>query len=165
MKSQRCIFQFLAFQGKLTIAQAERATSDWMKEEPDNPVPYEVMAVTLFKRGEQLDRAEALVEKALDFFLEGNMRIYGDVRGQIATIELPHVFRAAAEIHFANGHWAQALSSARMCASLTKDLRRRPRDRRARLAEAWQPEECPDRFRGSLSARLEGLGRAAQGDL
>jgi thiol-disulfide isomerase/thioredoxin len=82
----------------------------WMKEQPQNPKPYYLLAQALHATPAE---ALPLAERALDLLAAGQLRLHGDVYGKMTARLLPSVYASAANHALALGEFAKALAYAK----------------------------------------------------
>ena len=99
----------LAWDSTVSIDIIENAANLWIKDQPDNPWPYYVLAAAYQKRDMHLDKAEELISKALELTLEGKLRLYEDVSGSLTKLKLPQFYEMRARIRIAKGNLHDAL--------------------------------------------------------
>jgi thiol-disulfide isomerase/thioredoxin len=97
----------------LPLETMESICKLWMKDEPDNPKPY-LRLSSAYKQGKvRLPEALALSEKALDLLVAGQLRLHGDIFGQMTDSLLPFAYVTAAELASDDGQYAKALAYAK----------------------------------------------------
>jgi thiol-disulfide isomerase/thioredoxin len=102
------------------IATAEAVYRKWMKEESDNPEPYDNLAVAYNKQDKKLDEASALIEKAIELSLQGKLRLYFDFTGQIGDRYLAAAYQTQAQILVKLKKPAKALLSLKAAETILK---------------------------------------------
>ncbi len=123
LKGMRDVIQQLAWDQTTPLDLILAVGEAWMKDEPDNPVPWYSTAAGLLKKGGDLKRAAALIDQALSLILPGKLRFYQDVAGSLTQILLPEYYALAAEIHEKLGDRALALAEIKAAQTLGKEAR------------------------------------------
>jgi thiol-disulfide isomerase/thioredoxin len=103
----------------LPLDAVETIADDWMKEEPENPVPAYQLAKVYESRSVKMDQAAALVQRAVDGMLRGLLRPYGS--GPLTGFYVPDACLTAARIEMKLDHPALALGYAKTAQSLEKE--------------------------------------------
>ncbi len=104
------ILMWVAYEKDPQLDIVRPGFESWIKEEPDNPIPYYTLARALLVRNEALDEAAGLIERALDRLIAGKWRFYGDPSGNMTERALPDYYATAAAIHEALGETSVALA-------------------------------------------------------
>lgn len=100
----------LVYEKECPLRLIEKICKPWIKEEPDNPLPYFNLAKAYLKKGRNLKRASQLISKAIPLLLEGKLRLYMDISGNLTKRLIPEGFKTSAEINLALNNYSQALS-------------------------------------------------------
>jgi peroxiredoxin len=108
----------------------------WLKEEPDNPVPYYTLAKVLLEKNEALAEAAGLIDKALEKLVAGKRRLFDDISGDRTERALPDYYATAAVIHEKLGDMSIALADINAAKNAAK-AENRP-DLFAREASIWR---------------------------
>ena len=135
----------------------------WIRDEPDNPTPYYTLAKVLLEKNEDLNRAAALIAKALAELVAGKWRLFGDISGGMTERALTDYYATAAAIHEKLADFPVALAEIKAAESAAK-AENRP-DLFAREASIWRNLGYFDKAEKSfLEARRRGE-KSADGEL
>jgi tetratricopeptide (TPR) repeat protein len=93
----RDLFRSAPADKSLHLDWIEKAYQAWIKDEPRNPVPYQVIAEVYLQRGINTQKSLELINKALNLTLEGYLLLYEDVSGYLFRAYLPRLYRARAD--------------------------------------------------------------------
>jgi peroxiredoxin len=135
LKSMREVLQQLAGDKTTPLDLILAVGEAWMKDEPDNPIPWYSTAAGLLNKGGELKKAAVLVDKALDLIVAGKLRFYEDISGSMTQFLLPQYMAVAAEIHEKLGDRASALAEIKAAQTLGKEVRA---ETFAREASIWR---------------------------
>ncbi len=155
-KNMRDVLQQLSWDPTTPLDLILTVGEAWMKEEPDNPVPWYSTAAGLLKKGGDLKRASALVDRALSLIVAGKLRFYEDIAGNLTQLLLPEYFALASEIHEKLGDRALALAEIKAAQTLGKEARP---ETFAREASIWRGLGL---FKKAEDALLEAKRRGAK---
>jgi len=162
LKSMREVLQQLAWDKTTPLDLILAVGEAWMKDEPDNPIPWYSTAAGLLNKGGDLKKAAVLADKALDLIVAGKLRFYEDISGSLTQLLLPQYFAVAAEIHEKLGDRAVALAEIKAAQTLGKEVRS---ETFAREASIWRGlglfKNAEDAL---LEARRRGI-KTAEGEL
>ena len=105
----------------LPLEAVEATAEDWMREEPDNPLPTYNLATVYESRGLKLDRAASLARRAVDGMLRGFLRPYVDPGGSLVDFYLPDACITAARIEARLDHLGLALGFVKTAEEVAKE--------------------------------------------
>jgi thiol-disulfide isomerase/thioredoxin len=95
----------------------------WMKDEPENPMPYYTLALALLNKEGDLRKAAGMMDKAKSLLVSGKLRFYGDISGTLTQLELPVYFKISADIRHKLGDYAAALADIKAAQTLGREVR------------------------------------------
>ncbi len=153
---ERIAFTALAGQKDFPLATMEAICQIWIEDEPDNPVPYFNLALAYNIQKQKIDRAASLIEKAIDLLLQGKLRLYEDISGQMTAILLPAAYQTSAEIALEQRNYAKALAAVKAAQALKKET---DHELYALEGQIWQRLSNPSR---AESAYLEAWRRGSK---
>jgi thiol-disulfide isomerase/thioredoxin len=120
---------------ELSLEAVETICRRWIEDQPENPKPYLLLEERYKKAGVHSVEALALAEKSLDLLAAGQLRLHGDLYGQMTELLVPGTYKGASELALANGQFGKALAYARFAETTGKQT-----DPAAFVAEAavWE---------------------------
>lgn len=95
----------------------------WIKDEPDNPIPYCTLVTAFLKNNSDMNIAAELIMKALDRLIGGKLRLFRDVTGRLTERYLLDSYATAAAIHEKLGDFSAALAEIKAAQALSKENR------------------------------------------
>ena len=122
-KSLRGVLQELSWDKTTPLDLIMAIGEAWMKDEPENPIPWYSTAAGILNKGGDLKRAAVLIDRAKDLITAGKLRFYDDVAGGLTQLLMPSYFGVAAEIHEKLGDRATALAEIKAAQTLGKGVR------------------------------------------
>jgi thiol-disulfide isomerase/thioredoxin len=116
----RTLFSFLKGedQEKIPLLAIKTIIDKWLQDEPDNPMPYYTLAKAYYTRKQEVDSASSLLEKAMNLLLQGKLRLYNDIAGQLTEHYLTDSYMTGARLALAKGDVALALSRVKAAEAL-----------------------------------------------
>jgi peroxiredoxin len=124
----------------------------WMEEEPDNPLPYSVLAEAYSEKTGEHQKAISLLDKAIALLLRGKLRFHNDVSGFRTQRYLPEWHKKRAEIHIRIGNASKALADIK--AAQTFEMEARPEYFETE-GKIWQKLGLYDRANGAWLQALK----------
>jgi thiol-disulfide isomerase/thioredoxin len=119
----RRLFDGAVYDERLRLETARAVCAAWIADEPDNPEPRFHLAWAERSKGGPPADAEAKAGEALELYLSGQARLYGDIGGSLTQIRLPAAYTMLAELRRDRGALAAALADIRTARSMTKETR------------------------------------------
>lgn len=95
----------------------------WIEEEPDNPLPYSVLAEAYSEKTGDYQKAIHIMDKAITLLLQGRLRLHNDISGFRTQSYLPRWYQKRAEFHLFMGIWDRALADIKTAQALEKEAR------------------------------------------
>jgi peroxiredoxin len=140
----------------LPISAIEAVADAWIEKEPDNPMPYYILARALFDRGMRLDEADRAMHTSIQLILNGKFIEFGDTSGYRKRTFLPSAYYWSGEIAMARGNKVKALAAAYASQNVASEDDPRAYDLAGRLWEALPG------FERAQQAYLRGLSRGSK---
>ncbi|MFT7486166.1 MAG: peroxiredoxin, partial [Candidatus Paceibacteria bacterium] len=125
----------VAREASFSLADTRRVCLPWIEEEPNQPEPKLVLARKYLAVDGDLAQAAAFASQALNGYLNGDSRLAGDTRGQMAQMMLPSAFMTAARIAQRRGDLALALAYSRAATAVALEADSSPWEFEAGLWE------------------------------
>lgn len=122
-KASRHLFENAVFDEKLPLETARAVCAAWAGDEPENPAPFYYLAWAEKAKGGTRAEAESAAGKALELYLKGQARFYGDIGGSLTQMRLPAIYTMLAELRADRGAFAAALADVKAARSLAKETR------------------------------------------
>jgi thiol-disulfide isomerase/thioredoxin len=119
----RRLFERAVYDERLRLETARAVCAAWIADEPDNPEPRYYLAWAEKAKGGAPADAETSAATALELYLKGHARFYGDIGGSLTQMRLPAVYTMLAELRRDRGALAAALADLRAARSMTKETR------------------------------------------
>jgi len=129
-------------QDKIPLPTIKAIIDKWLQDEPDNPLPYYTLAKACYTRKQELDTASPLLERAENLLLQGKLRFYYDIAGQLTQFYLSDSYLTAARIALDKGDFAAALSRVKTAEALTHET---PTAAYALEGSIWRQLDDPTR--------------------
>jgi thiol-disulfide isomerase/thioredoxin len=107
----------------ISLKTIQAVCKPWIKDEPDNPLPYYALAQVLSRDKRKLKKAAEAIEQAISHTLEGSLRLYSDVSGVMSEMYLPRFYKLSAEIQMQAGNIARALADIHSAKALLKETK------------------------------------------
>jgi peroxiredoxin len=120
--ARRSIINLIAKKA-VSLESVEAVCRPWKKEEPDNPMPYYTLAYAYIKMEKNIRQAPELLEKAINFLLQGKLRFYDDISGFLTQMYLPRCYKMRAEVFSQTENPAKALSNIKTAQALEKEAK------------------------------------------
>jgi peroxiredoxin len=108
-------------QEKIPLPTFKTIIDKWLQDELGNPLPYYTLAKAYYSRKQEVDRAASLLEKAENLLLQGKLRLYYDVSGQLTQFYLTDCYMTGARMALEKGEFAAALSQVKAVEALAND--------------------------------------------
>ncbi|MCU1232603.1 MAG: hypothetical protein JWP63_570 [Candidatus Solibacter sp.] len=136
---------------RIPLETVKTICEPWIADEPANPKPYFLLAQA-YQHGEQAKAGLAAIEKALDLFADGQLRLHGDLYGKMTERLTPIAYLTAAELARDDGQFARAIAYVKAAENLGAETLAAPygveaqiwgklgrtANQKAALKEAWQ---------------------------
>jgi peroxiredoxin/tetratricopeptide (TPR) repeat protein len=124
----------------------------WMEEEPDNPLPYYILAEAYSEKTGEYQKALLLLDKAIALLLRGKFRFHNDVSGFRTQRYLPQWHKKRAEIHIRIGDASRALADIKAAQAFEMEARPEYFETEGNI---WQKLGLYDRAQGAWLEALE----------
>ncbi|RMG47808.1 MAG: TlpA family protein disulfide reductase [Acidobacteria bacterium] len=124
------------------LRTVETICQQWIEDEPENPAPRFYLALSYHTHQQKIERAASLIEHALDLFLQGKLRLYGDISGQQTELLMPSAYALSAEMSMQQNNYAKALAAIKAAQALEKGTNPRTYILEGRI---WQQLSQPSR--------------------
>jgi len=158
----RRLFESSELGVEMTFETSKAFHEAWIKDEPDNPLPYYFLARTAKLKNRDLKNAAGIIRKGIDLLLQGKLRFYGDASGRLTQLRIPSFYSLSAEIHRDIREYGRALADIKAAQATNKDTRP---DYLVTEASIWSELGLIQRAEGCLlEARNEG-DKDAEGKL
>jgi peroxiredoxin len=119
----RRLFESSELGVEMTFETSRAFHEAWIKDEPDNPLPYYFLARMAKLKNRDLKNAAGIIRKAIDLLLQGKLRFYGDVGGRLTQLRIPSFYSLSAEIHRDIQEYGRALADIKAAQAINKDTR------------------------------------------
>jgi thiol-disulfide isomerase/thioredoxin len=120
----------------IPVETVEAICLAWMRDEPENPKPYLLLAGGLRRAATKHAEALSYAERALDLLAAGQLRLHGDIYGKLTEILLPSTLITAANLAIDTKQWSKALAYAKAAETTGKQTLPQGFAAEARLWEA-----------------------------
>jgi len=151
-----------AFKGdeEVSLETIQSICNSWIDEEPENPMPFYMLADAYAQRGAEPEKALELISRGLKFLLQGKLRFYQDITGFMTQMYLPVMYKLRADLHLQMDNISNSLADIKTAQALQKEARPDYFDAEAAV---WQKIEY---FQRAEKALLEAfrLGSKKAGD-
>lgn len=108
---------------EVTLETIDLICESWIKDEPENPMPFFMLADTYAQRGAELKKALELVSQGIKFLLQGKLRFYQDITGFMTQMYLPVMYKLRADLHLKVGNISDSLADIKTAQALQKEAR------------------------------------------
>jgi peroxiredoxin len=129
-------------QERIPLATLKIIAEKWMRDEPENPLPYYSLAKAYHTRKQELEGASLLLEKAMNLLLEGKLRLYSSPSDKMTQFYLTNAYMTGAQIALERGDVAAALSRVKAVEALAGET---PTAAYALEGSIWRQLDDPTR--------------------
>jgi peroxiredoxin/tetratricopeptide (TPR) repeat protein len=119
----RRLFESSELGPEMTFETSRAFHEAWIKDEPDNPLPYYFLARTAKLKNRDMKNAAGIIRKAIDLLLQGKLRFYGDASGRLTQLRIPSFYSLSAQIHRDIQEYGRALADIKAAQAINKDTR------------------------------------------